>query len=444
MNTNILTIVFNDKDLKIAQINNDKNIMSIGKNTIIPIKEGVIVNGYITDINYINDLIRSKLQEVEILDNEVIFVVDSDDITYKEFNYDLVNDKKVNNLVLNDINNQFSETNDKFYYNYNFLSKTLNKNYKQTRVVVYQTPVSLLKPYSNLASMLDLTIRSLDFVHNSIMEYIKMCINIEPSLVIQIKKNLSIIRIYNEKVLMLQTTISYGTSYNNIELLKALIDNTSRMIKYYLDKNNKYHIKNAYIFCDEQDCTNIINEFAIKTQLSTSELGKDVCLSNLRENIGCASKSVNLLKNICGVKGTLNYYFSPIRLSIILIIAIFFIALLEPTINYIFTLSEKNEISGDIDAIDDIKMILDEYKDTANNVSNINLISWLTSFVSENLQYTKIVYNKNSLIIFGNCTSKDEMSSLKLAIQKKSILKLVEYKWENELFEINCDLLNGE
>ena len=411
MASKVLTIEISNDLIRLCEVSHsgNKNI-TVHKAVTIPTPEGTVEDGFLRDVNAVTTSIKMALTDNLLNTKDAIFTVLSTKIATKEAVLPNVKPKKLEELIHINAAEYFPVNNIEDYsLTYSALETITEGKEKTIRVLAMAAPLNLVSPYYDLAKKLGLNVVAVEYLGNSTLQMLKLQIDESPSMVIQIGNDSTIINVMKNKILQFQRTVPYGRSavLNAImdvkkisypvaselltrgsivhetfdgeeitESLRYLVNSISRIVDYYIGRNQDSPIEKAYImgegaaiigieklFTNELniDFTKIIELSGVepdkffrfnKTELLAYMAPMGACLSPVNFKMETAAK-VKKSKTV----DTKKY----LAIAIVVAAAISVVATAIPVTKYIIYKNQTEDYEKKVKNLEGAKKTYDEY-----------------------------------------------------------------------------------
>lgn len=305
MASKTLTIEVGNEFIKICEMQRNKNAIMVHHATSVQTPPDTVEDGFVKDINQVSETIRKALAEEQINANEVTFVLNSSRVATKEVIMPLVKREKIQELVNMNASEYFPVNIDDYVLSYTVLEEKKTKEEQKSRLLVFAAPETMVESYFNLARVLGMKVKAVDYAGNSTLQLIKIQIDEKPTLVVQLGMDTTIVSVMSNNILQLQRTIPYGESLllnsvmesrnvkSNVALellasaqivkdnldsdettasLKYLINNVNRVIEYYSSRNTQAPLQKIVIIGEGADVLGMDVLFANETGLPAERL----------------------------------------------------------------------------------------------------------------------------------------------------------------------------
>lgn len=163
-------------------------------------------------------LMKQNLKQNNVRTSKAIFTISSTRIASREVAIPAVKDNKIKSLLVANSRDYFPVDLAQYELVYRVVERM--KDEKQIKLVVFAVPRSLVESYQNLARAWGLTIVGLDYSGNSVCQAINRLMDPAFSVVIRVDDRISTITIINSGKVELQRTIGYGID-EAVELVRG-------------------------------------------------------------------------------------------------------------------------------------------------------------------------------------------------------------------------------
>ncbi|WMJ88592.1 pilus assembly protein PilM [Anaerocolumna sp. MB42-C2] len=218
----VLSIEIGLNTTKLCLIDAGKKKTRVSQAYVLDTPEAGFDDGYIKNTAALADIIRKKLSEAKIRTRNVIFTISSSKIANREVIIPLVKVNKIPTVIHAGIEDYFPIDISEYNVTYTILEKVKREKEKYYRLLVLAVQNNLIMSYYELAKLLKLKIKALDYAGNSIFQMVRKQANSGINMFIQINKQDTLINILRDDILVLQRTVSYGYE----AVLEAITENT--------------------------------------------------------------------------------------------------------------------------------------------------------------------------------------------------------------------------
>lgn len=304
----VLTIDITNESITIIEVTPSiKKQTNVHNALIFETPEDSYEDGVIRNPEKIAGAIREQLEGSGITNKNAIFVLTSTKIVNREVLIPEVKENKIKGIVAANASEYFPVNIEDYVVSHSVLEHIVNEDKtKQIKLMVVAAPSSMVKGYYELGSMLGLTIQSIDYVGNSMLQLIKTQTSATmTTMVIQLGSESTILNIVKGDALLLQRTVPYGTNAAVTEVMdekgvdattamsllqneriitvdfddnaatgafRYLINNIGRVIDYYVTKNPDKPIDDVYLTGDGALIRGIDGLFKIQLNMQTKIL----------------------------------------------------------------------------------------------------------------------------------------------------------------------------
>lgn len=425
MASKTLTIEVGNEFIKICEMQKNKNTVMVHHATSVQTPADTVEDGLVRDIGQVADAIRRALTEEQIMTKEVTFVLNSSRVATKEVILPLVKRERIQELVNANASEYFPVNIDDYVLSYTVLEEKRTKEEQKSRILVFAAPELMVQSYFDLANILGMKIKAVDYAGNSTLQLIKIQIDEKPTLVVQLGMDTTIVSVMNNNILQLQRTIPYGESLllnsvmesrnvkANVALellssaqivkdsldkddttgsLKYLISNVNRVIEYYSGRNQDALLQKVVIIGEGADVLGMDVLFANETGLPAERLTllKNVesynrikistsLLKQYMANIGASLDPIHLQPKVSvssksGKDKPENIVPYVVAMGVFLIIAAALV--LYPTISLKMKKDDKKDYQDKVDSLSYVNTLEQQYNNATakkNGVKSVYL-----------------------------------------------------------------------
>ncbi|MBQ9766476.1 MAG: pilus assembly protein PilM [Lachnospiraceae bacterium] len=194
---------------RMLEIDMGKKIQHVKKAVIIDTPENTIEDGYIRETSELAERMSMQMQAAGIKTKDIIFTVSSNKVISREVTVTAIKEKMIENIVKAEASDYFPMDISDHVISHSIIGQ--NDTEKQYRLMVYAVPDTLLQCYYNLADEMRCNIVAMDFVGNSMYQWLKRSTLQDVSLVMQINETSTVVTVVDKGELGVQRTISYGS-----------------------------------------------------------------------------------------------------------------------------------------------------------------------------------------------------------------------------------------
>lgn len=211
----VLTVDITNESITIIEATpSDKKQTVVHNALIFETPEDSYEDGTIKDGEKIAMAIKEQLDANGITNKNVIFVLTSTRVVYREVLIPEVKESKVKGIVSANAAEYFPVNIEDYVVSHSVLEHVVGDDKtKQLKLMVVAAPITMVKSYYELGSMVGLNVQSIDYVGNAMLQLIKTQTSSSmTTMVIQLGSESTILNIVKGDTLLLQRTIPYGTN----------------------------------------------------------------------------------------------------------------------------------------------------------------------------------------------------------------------------------------
>lgn len=304
-NNKVLTVDITNESITILEVAPSQKKQTVVSNVLIfETPEDSYEDGTIKDAEKIAMAIREQLGANGIRNKNAIFVLTSTKIVNREVLIPQVKENKIRGIVAANASEYFPVNIEDYVVSHSVLEHVVGDDKsKMLKLMVVAAPLSMVKGYYELGSMLGLNVESIDYVGNAILQLIKtQTSSTMTTMLIQLGSESTILNIVKGDTLLLQRTVPYGinavvnevmdeqgvdattamTLLQNERLItvdfddnaatgafRYLINNIGRVIDYYTTKNPDMPIDDVFLTGDGALIRGIDGLFKIQLNIQT-------------------------------------------------------------------------------------------------------------------------------------------------------------------------------
>ena len=304
-NNKVLTIDITNESITIVEVTASQKKQTYIHNALIfETPEGGYEDGYIRDKDLIGSTIREQLASNGITNKNAIFVLSSSKIVSREVVIPYVPDKKIPAIINSNASEYFPVNIEDYVVAHSVLETVIGEDgAKNRRVLVVAVPQQMLQTYYEVASVAGLTVQSIDYIGNAMLQLIKTQTNdISTTMVVEIGGESTVLNIVKGDTLLLQRTVPYGINAVVAEVMESkevdaataltmlqtdrmitvdfdddpitgafryLINNIGRVMDYYGSRNPDKPIEDVYLTGDGALIRGIDGLFKIQLNVAT-------------------------------------------------------------------------------------------------------------------------------------------------------------------------------
>ncbi len=461
---------------------------------IIP--EGLCEDGVILDVEALAAAIKQGLAGEGFSAKKIIFTITSKRIANKEAIIPFCKENRIKDIVQINASEYFPITNlDNYTFDHSIIEVVQNDNVKNYRLSVTATPNELIEQYYELARAMGMSVETIDYSGNSILQLLKLQTAGEGvDAVLQIGGENTVVNIMNGTTMVMQRSVPYGrlsiadavkTSMNisdeeadNIlveadlndlvsaypdvaDAVRSLLSSVGRILEFYRARNAEHPVERVFMIGDITSVNGL-------PELINSEMDYDVeVIEALR---GVEIKNHNVLSDeiVSNYLANIGAIIEPMRIELetekkgagqrasgealpwwILIFAgVVAVAMCGGILFVYFTnKSENDNLRAQIAAIEDVSALKSQYEqatadaktmsdwyDTTKgaNESLAKLVDDLEKVQPSAVGITKFTSNSGEVTIQGKSYGKPAVAQFIKELKKLPYIEDVKTEYINE------------
>lgn len=321
------------------------------------VQDGVITRNEDFIIN-----LKAELRKHDIRTDSIVFTVASSRIANREARIPLCKKSQILPLITQNAADYFPVDMNQYHLVYNILGNTEEDGVKQYRLSLLAVPNDVTTSYIDLARSLDMHIKAMDYVGNSIFQVVRQDLSTGVNAVIKIDEHTSLITVVKDGEIVLQRSIPHGVNgaienvteldvygenltyadatvvftqqrclrrYLNVDVdyqeaedtsdelmmsrimitenLRYFIGNVGRILEYFVSRNENAVIENIYL-------TGIGADFMGMDELLSNELGYSVKKYTGLDNIRIGSPNFNAQESMRVFAAAIGAAYNPLQL----------------------------------------------------------------------------------------------------------------------------------
>ncbi len=477
----VLTIDITNESITIIEVTAAaKKQTNVHNALIFETPEDSYEDGVIKNPEKIAGAIREQLHGNGISNRNAIFVLTSTKIVNREVLIPEVKENKIKGIVASNASDYFPVNIEDYVVSHSILEHIVNEDKtKQIKLMVVAAPISMVKGYYELGSMLGLNVQSIDYVGNSMLQLIKTQTSASmTTMVIQLGSESTILNIVKGDALLLQRTVPYGTSAAVTEIMdekgvdattamtmlqneriiavdfddnaatgafRYLINNIGRVVDYYVAKNPDKPIDDVYLTGDGALIKGIDGLFKIQLNMQTKVLDSlynikfdskiDLKLYNpvyLVAAIGAAfapmgfSLSEIKSKKTSGLSGDDSVKYAIVTCVAVVAATVAVILITGMMKNN--SIARRDDLNAQILAIQDVEQVITEYENKKAQYEDVKIMYDQTKTLNENVSMFIEALEDNQpkgLTIFSFSSEEESVSLSGYADSYDSVAKLI-------------------
>ena len=249
MAAKVLSIEIGDSRTKVVEMDDKASSAKVYQYFSFETPGGIVNDGVVKSEESFCRILKGELQKRNIHTRKVVFAIDSARIANREVTIPMVKENKIHALLAANSSEYFPVDLKEYQLVYRIIDKVETPDDKKYKLLVFAVPIEIVSSYQKLAAFCSLSLRTLDYVGNSIYQEMKLMSDQEQLVILKVDENSSMITIVQDGKAKLQRSIPYGIGVreNNTgeisseekEDLRYLIGNVSRVIDYYTTQNRE-------------------------------------------------------------------------------------------------------------------------------------------------------------------------------------------------------------
>ncbi|MGN0164971.1 MAG: pilus assembly protein PilM [Lachnospiraceae bacterium] len=165
--------------------------------------------------------IKGELRRRMIKTTNVVFTVSSSRIANREARIPLCKEKNIMPIIMANASDYFPVDMNQYHLVYNILGTVENEGEKQYRLSLLAVPNDVTTSYIDLARTLEMEIKAIDYVGNSVYQVVKEDLSDGTKAVLKIEEHSSLVTIINNGEIVLQRQVAHGLNQAVENLLET-------------------------------------------------------------------------------------------------------------------------------------------------------------------------------------------------------------------------------
>ena len=415
----ILTATIGTTKLKMCEIDNSLRVPTIQKAITVDLPQGYASDGRLLDLDGLATFIKQILVEQNIMSKEVIFVLKSSKVVYKEVYTPELKGKKLKEFIQANATDYFPMDINDYIIAEKIISHDVSpEGEKQLRLGLYAAGKEMVEAYYTLATKLGLVVRNVESYNNATVSFLNKQVDAETSVVVHIHDDSTTVNVYKNNILELQRNVPYGKDlvvkavvenmdiseeeaenllktkglihskfdgHTITESLRYFVNAVIRVVDFYTSRSADNTVEKVYLTGESMNILGLeslfVNEFFHNTEqikkfryiavaanyrFEASMIAKYIsCVGGIYEPVNFQSE-VELKKQKSSKSNT--YLLLGLAVSVIVAAVMLAIPFLEK-ISYQNDIdAKKKQIAG----LKDIEIIVDDYYITVDKLSDVN------------------------------------------------------------------------
>ncbi len=309
---------------------------------IIP--EGLCEDGVILDADALADAIKQGLHGEGFSAKRIVFTITSKRIANKEAIIPYCKENRIKDIVQINASEYFPITNlDNYIFNYSIIEVVVNDSMKNYRLSVTATPKEMIESYYELAKAMGMSVESIDYSGNSILQLLKLQNAGEGvDAILQVGGENTVVNIMNGSTMVMQRSVPYGrltiadsvkiardisddeadnvlidedisdlaNSYPDVaDAVRSFLSSVGRILEFYRARNAEHPIERVFIIGDVTSVNGL-------SELIDSEMDYDVEVVETLK--GVEIKNHNILSDgiVANYLANIGAVIEPVRISL--------------------------------------------------------------------------------------------------------------------------------
>lgn len=181
----------------------------------------VVQDGVITRNEEFIVAIKGEMRRRMIKTNNVVFTVSSSRIANREARIPLCKEKNIMPIIMANASDYFPVDMNQYHLIYNILGTVEGEEGKQYRLSLLAVPNDVTTSYIDLARTLEMEIKAIDYVGNSVFQVVKENFGEGTKAVLKIEEHSSLVTIVNNGEIVLQRQVAHGLNQAVENLLET-------------------------------------------------------------------------------------------------------------------------------------------------------------------------------------------------------------------------------
>lgn len=246
MASKVLTIALGTDSAKLSEVQLSGRKVIVFNAYDVDFTEGLCDDGNILDTENLAEELKDFIKSRGIKTKKIVYSIASKRIASKEVVIPFVKANKIGSIVKINAPEYFPISNlEDYAVSYSILEEVKAEDKKQYRLSVTATPNEMLQKYYELAEMLKMSVETIDYSGNSILQVLELQTHDETNAILQLGRENTVINIMNGKVLVMQRSVSYG--------LDAILSAVKDVL--HMDDED------AFAFIEDNDITRICKAY---------------------------------------------------------------------------------------------------------------------------------------------------------------------------------------
>ncbi|TCT16897.1 type IV pilus assembly protein PilM [Natranaerovirga pectinivora] len=207
-----ITIDISNETLKIAEVVKKKNNIIVKKAINILRSSEAVEDGYIRNKEYLAGLIKQTLIENKIKTKNLIITIYSSKIISREITLPYLKPKKLSTVINMNVSEYFPVNTNDYIIDHTPIDTIEDSSTKSQKILILAAPKSLVEGYVELAERLGLTLKSIGYAGNGLVELFKLQNYEGNNIYLELGSESTIATILNNGKLEAQRFLPFGTN----------------------------------------------------------------------------------------------------------------------------------------------------------------------------------------------------------------------------------------
>lgn len=195
---------------RLLELEAGKRLQRVKKAVVFDTPQNTMEDGYIRDTSEFAEQLSMQMRLAGIKTRDIIFTISSNKVISREVTVTALKEKLLKSIVEAEAPDYFPMDISDHAISYSIIGQ--NKAEKQYRLMVYAIPETLLECFYSVANEMKCNIVSMDYVGNSMYQWLKRSTLQDVSLVMQMNESATVVTVIDKGELGVQRTINYGIS----------------------------------------------------------------------------------------------------------------------------------------------------------------------------------------------------------------------------------------
>lgn len=460
---------------------------------IIP--EGLCDDGVIMDAQALAGAIKQGLAGEGFSAKRIVFTITSKRIANKEAVIPFCKENRIRDVVQINAAEYFPINNlDDYTINYSILEVIQNEGIKNYRLSVTATPNELIEQYYELARAMGMSVETIDYSGNSILQLLKLQTAGEGvDAVLQVSGENTVVNIMNGSTMVMQRSVPYGRltladavknsrgisdeeadmalmeenlgvlvgTYPDVaDAARTMLSSVGRILEFYRARNTEHPIERIYMIGDVMSVNGLAelvdSEFEQEVQVVAHLRGVEVknhrvlsdeIVANYLANIGAVIAPMNIALPVAGKKGE-KVKSEKLPWWILVFAAVVAAGMCGGILFMYFMNKEENDnLKAQIAAIEDVSTLKTQYEQARDdaavmagwydltkgaNETLARFIDDLEKVQPEAVAITKLSSEEGEVTIQGASYGKPAIAQFIKELKKLSYIENIKTEYINE------------